>query len=44
MIADFLKAILAKGMSATTVNNYRAVLLAVWNHAFTNRVVDRRHA
>jgi integrase len=41
ILADFLKSQLSKGLSVATVNNYRAVLLAVWNHAFTNRVVDR---
>jgi integrase len=39
--ADFLQSLRKKGMSTTSTNNYRAVLIAVWNHAFMNCVVDR---
>jgi integrase len=41
LIASFLKSLLAKGAPATSVNGERAVLLAVWNHAYDNRAVDR---
>ncbi len=41
LIAAFLKSLLGKGIAATTANNYRAHLLAVWNHAFENRQTDR---
>jgi site-specific recombinase XerD len=41
LVAEFLKSLLAGGLAAATVNTRRAPLLAVWNHAFTNRVVDR---
>jgi integrase len=41
LIANFLKSLLESGMAAATVNTRRAPLLAVWNHAFHNRLIDR---
>jgi integrase len=41
MIAEFLKATIDAGRSRATANNRRANLLAVWNHAFREGVIDR---